>query len=135
MSQDAITHTRQVRSQFKSDEQAILFFTGMNLEALTDYKMDAGKEWISKYLLMHHFGKDEIEELWKEAVLLQWWNLQWRKMDHYIILPILHKVMAQEREAVYKQMHNDVYLSTHPNYKLLELALINVLARLQKEAA
>ncbi len=126
--QTGVSHTARVRAQFHSDELSIMFFTGMSVQSLTDFKLDAGKEWLMKYCLRNGVcGQEEAEEIWKEPLLLQWWNLEWRRMDHYIILPMLHKVVSQEREAVYKEMHCEVFLDEHPNYTILELSLMRIL--------
>ena len=131
-----ITHTARIRAQFHADELAILFFTGMTVEALTDFKLDTGKEWLIKYCMrVEHFSQAEAQEMWKEPLLLQWWNLEWLRMDHYIILPIIHKIVEQEREAVYREMHCEVFLSQHPNYKLLEISLTRVLAKMSKSVS
>ena len=125
-----VTHTARIRAQFHNDELGIMFFTGMTLESLTDFKLDTGKEWLVKYCRSSAvLTMTEAEELWMEPLLLQWWNLEWRRMDHYIILPIIHKIVQQEREAVYREMHCEVFLSEHPNYKLLEASLFRVMGR------
>ena len=122
-----VSDTGKIRAQFNADEHAILFFTGMTHTELTDFKMDCGQRWISLYCMSHAgFTKEEAESMWMEAELLQWWNLEWRRMDHFVILPILHKIVEAEREAVYKAMHTDVFLEHHPNYKTLELALYHL---------
>jgi hypothetical protein len=130
-----VTHTARVRAQFHSDELAVLFFTGMTLETLTDLKLDAGKQWITKYCREQEgMSKGDAEEIWVEPDILQWWNLEWRRMDHYVILPILHKIVAGEREAVYRNMHTDIFLSTHPQFQVLELSLMRMMQRrMQKE--
>jgi hypothetical protein len=124
---NSVSHTATVRGQFHADELAVLFFTGLTLEGLTDLKLDMGKEWLMKYCC-REIGLSEkaAMELWMEPLLMQWWNLEWRRMDHFIILPMLHKIVDQERGAVYEAMHGEVFLSDHPNYRLMELSLLRV---------
>ncbi len=129
-----VTHTATIRGQFHADEQAVLWFTGMTVDALTDFKLDTGREWLMKYCTSSQgIPRQEAAELWQEPLLLQWWNLEWKRMDHFIILPILHKIVEQEREAVYKDMHIGVFLSTHPNYRIMELSLARVLSKMMKK--
>lgn len=125
---NGVSHTGRIKAQFHSDELSVLFFTGMSLESLTDFKLDTGKRWLMLYATKQGLGEN-AEELWKEPLLLQWWNLEWRRMDHFIILPMLHKIVEAEREEVYKAMHCDVFLSEHPNHTLLELSLMRVLKK------
>ena len=128
-----VTHTRTMRGQYESDEHAVLFFTGMTLEALTDFKLDTGKEWIISYCLKNGVcGTLGAEELWMEPLLLQWWNLEWRRMDHWVILPMLHKVVHAERESVYREMHRGVMDDHHPSNSMLELALFRCFKQSRK---
>lgn len=128
-----VSHTASVRGQFHADELSVLFFTGMTVESLTDFKLDTGREWLMKYCTgQAGFSWQDAAEMWKEPQLLQWWNLEWRRMDHFIILPMLHKIVEQERGEVYRAMHTDVFLSKHPNNVILQLSLARVLGRMVK---
>lgn len=127
---NGVSHTGRVRGQFHADEASVLFFTGMDLNELTDLKMDMGKEWIMKHCKENGISDVEAEEMWKEEQLLQWWNLQWKRMDHYVILPILHRFESKDAAEVYKEMHYALFLADHPNYQMLVVSLMAVMHRL-----
>lgn len=128
-----VTHTRRVRSQFDADEKSVLFFTGMTLAELWDYKMDMGREWLMKYCMRNGMGKEVAEVLWQEPILLQWWNLEWRKMDRFTILPMLHLIVPEKCADMYKEMHLDVFHSSHPDYDLMEIAIKKRLERINEQ--
>ena len=122
-----VSHTAFWRAQHEHNQNAVLFFTGMNLEELVNLKMDMGKEWLTKHLRHHGFTNVACEEIWKERKVLQWWNLNWRQYDHWTILPFLHKVTEGERYNVYKDMHSNVFRESHPENLALQEQLSGVL--------
>ena len=131
---NGVTETGRQRGQFHADEAAVMFFTGMSKQELTDYKLDCGKEWLIKFMTTGKwFSEADAEELWKEPLLLQWWHLEWRKMDHHIILPMIHKVVEAEREAVYREFHEAIFLPEHPNHRVLVKGLEHVVGMMCKE--
>lgn len=122
----AITNTRQWRSQLEADKQAILFFTGMTDAEYNDFKADMYFKWIE--LFCEKFDLKEIQEAMKtQPNMLRWWNLEWRRFDHFTILPILHQVVRSERENVYKKMHTEVFRDHHPEQAILEESIGNAI--------
>jgi hypothetical protein len=126
----SITATAMTKAQFHADERAVMFFTGMGVEELTDYKLDVGKRWLVLFCINKMgLNKKAAEVLWLEPLLLQWWNYEWRRMDRFVIIPMLHKIMDAERCDVYKAMHEGIFLSEHPS----NATLLESLGRLVKQ--
>jgi hypothetical protein len=118
----AITNTRQWRSQLEADKQAVLFFTGMTDAEYNDFKADMYFAWVA--LFCEKFDLKPIEPHMKEEPnMLRWWNLEWRRFDHFYILPTLHQVAKSEREDFYKKMHSDVFREHHPEMAILEQSI------------
>jgi len=118
-----------MRGQFNSDELSVLFFTGMTVGELIDYKLDMAKRWLVRYCVeVYGFSEQTANQLSLEPELLRWWNLHWKRFDHYYILPMLHKVVEAERENVYRAMHEEIFDGQHPSYELMKISLNKMLA-------
>lgn len=131
-----VTHTGRWRAQYDADELAVLALTGMSLGELVDLKTDTGKRWLMIYAMNNcGYTASDAEEMWKEPILLQWWNTEWRRMDHFVLLKVLHLIPPNERATFYRDTHLEVYMESHPNYKLMELTLKHISESIKTKAA
>ena len=115
----AITNTRQWRSQLESDKQAVLYFTGMTDAEYNDFKADMFFKWIELFCEQYDL-KMIAERMKMDSHLMRWWNLEWRRYDHFTILPILHLASRSERETLYRTMHREVFREHHPEQMILD---------------
>ncbi|NDC41257.1 MAG: hypothetical protein EBZ77_06875 [Chitinophagia bacterium] len=118
------SNTAQWRAQFRANEMAVLFFTGMSQTELYDFASDMAAKWLTKVVadVLDFAGVTEADaaNMWlQNDELLKWWWLQWRRFDHYIVIPMLHKVVEAERENVYRQLHQGILDGQHPQYNAL----------------
>ena len=119
-----ITATARVRGQWHSDEASVRFFTGMNEVELCDFKADCAERWFVRYFTKELGLPAEVAHaLAMDGNLLRWWNHQWRLMDHYYLLPWLHKVVESQRENVYREFHEGIMNGRHPTATMMRKVL------------
>ena len=128
-----VSHTGYWRAMYKADELAVLSLTGMTTEELMDLKLDMGREWLIKQLADHHFKRLHCERLWGTERVIRWWLLNWRNYDHYNVLPILQRVIPEDRLDTYKDMHLNTFRDNHPRKDELREQLAGLLELLTKE--
>lgn len=128
-----VTHVAKWKALYKADEAAVVSLTGMSYSDLMNLKADMGKQWLTNYAVKNcGYTKEDAAEMWVEPSLLRWWDLEWRRTDHFVIIPVLYRVEPQNRWEMYSDMHLQVFQDHHPNYKMLEYALKCVLERMLK---
>jgi hypothetical protein len=128
MKNPARTNTGRWRGQFHADEAAVLYYTGFTLVELTDLKLDLAKRWLTLYAADYFgMGESNVGDLWQSPELLRWWNLHWRRHDHYYVLPVLHRLCVEERAAVYRELHEEVFDRQYPTCGAMLVSLMRLM--------
>ena len=129
---NSIPYTGKLRGQFHADELAVLFFTQMTEGELFDLKHDMGCRWLMVLFLNNGLPSEAAMKWWKEPEIMQVWNLHWMNTDHRWIQPILHKVIEQERQEVYRDMHLVVFDETSDDYTILAMSIYRTMERINR---
>lgn len=125
-----ITHIQQLRAQYAYNRKQVLWLTGMTDEELSGFQLDTGMDWLTHYTCE---AKYLLEQLMREPMIWRWWINEWNLRDDALYLAQLYRFGGKEANAMYRSMHQAVFIHGNPPYCVLEHSYAKAIGELNDE--